>query len=90
MRYLALAGPLTKLQLQVYQRILESKDVQLLTRKDEICDCDEGRKLQRVRGRCCYETDEQGHSWVSKLLKYMTLLLKVNRDRLSAKRESND
>jgi hypothetical protein len=77
--YLALAGPLTKLQLAVYQRILKTEDVQLLTRKDEVCDCDEGRRLRRVRCKCCYETNEQGDSWVSKLLKYMTLLLKVGR-----------
>lgn len=70
-------GPLTKLQLEVYQNFLNTEDAQLLTRKDETCDCTEGREARKPRFKCCYVGDGEGNSWVSKLLKYMTLLLKV-------------
>lgn len=65
------------MQLEVYQNFLDSEDVQLLTRKDEPCDCDEGQKDRKSRCKCCYAVDDEGNSWQSKLLKYMTILLKV-------------
>lgn len=33
-------GPLTPLQLRVYKNFLDTEEVQLLTRKDEICDAE--------------------------------------------------
>ncbi|KAG8681958.1 hypothetical protein FRC08_015280 [Ceratobasidium sp. 394] len=36
--------PLAKTQLEVYKRFLETRDVQLMTQKDEPCDCESGQK----------------------------------------------
>jgi hypothetical protein len=70
-------GPLTHIQLKVYQRFLDSEEVQLLIRKDEICDCEAGRVHRKRRCRCCYATDENGMPWTNFMFKYINILLKV-------------
>ena len=42
--------PISDLQEQIYQSILETEDVQLILHSSEPCDCYSGKK----RGECCY------------------------------------
>lgn len=42
--------PITELQEEIYQAILETEDAQLILHSGEPCDCYSGKK----RGECCY------------------------------------
>ncbi len=42
--------PISELQEQLYQEILDTEDAQLVLHADEICDCGSGKR----RGRCCF------------------------------------
>ena len=42
--------PITELQEEIYQAILETEDAQLILHSSEPCDCYSGKK----RGECCY------------------------------------
>ncbi|KAG9073520.1 hypothetical protein FS749_015052, partial [Ceratobasidium sp. UAMH 11750] len=66
--------PLAKTQLEVYKRFLETRDVQLMTQKDEPCDCESGQK----RGYCCHLLNEQGVHWKDLVLKYMQLFVEIS------------
>ncbi|KAG8991647.1 hypothetical protein FRB94_000918 [Tulasnella sp. JGI-2019a] len=66
--------PLTKTQITVYQRFLDTEDAQLMITKDDKCDC--GRKQKR--GKCCYKTNSDGIHWKDLLLKYINILVKIS------------
>ena len=50
--------PLTATQRQAYENLLECKDVQLIKRRNEPCDC--GRKPKLARGQCCFKVNAEG------------------------------
>uniref|UniRef100_A0A6P8HG51 DNA excision repair protein ERCC-6-like 2 isoform X2 n=1 Tax=Actinia tenebrosa TaxID=6105 RepID=A0A6P8HG51_ACTTE len=64
---------LTQFQEDVYVTLLQSPDVQLITKKDDPCDCGSGL----TRGHCCYTSDENGESLRSVLMRYLQLMLKA-------------
>ncbi|GAB1525465.1 hypothetical protein RhiTH_008628 [Rhizoctonia solani] len=66
--------PLAKTQLEVYKRFLDSPDVQLMVRKDDLCDCGSEEK----RGYCCYTHNAQGVHWKDLVLKYMNLFVEIS------------
>ncbi|KAG8743764.1 hypothetical protein FRC10_011484 [Ceratobasidium sp. 414] len=66
--------PLAKTQLEVYKRFLETQDVQLMTRKDEPCDCGSEER----RGYCCHTLNERGVHWKDLVLKYMQLFVEIS------------
>ena len=43
--------PITELQENIYQTLIECEDVQLVLHNSEPCDCHSGEK----RGKCCYQ-----------------------------------
>ncbi|KAI0337673.1 hypothetical protein BDW22DRAFT_1339232 [Trametopsis cervina] len=60
--------PLTPTQIEVYKRVLNTKAVRNLIRKDEPCDC--GSK--KLRKSCCHKSDQ------GDLFKYMSALIKIS------------
>ncbi|CAE6398867.1 unnamed protein product [Rhizoctonia solani] len=66
--------PLAKTQLEVYKRFLDAPDVQLMVRKDELCDCGSEEK----RGHCCHTHNAQGVHWKDLVLKYMNLFVEIS------------
>ncbi|KAG8908777.1 hypothetical protein FRB99_003015 [Tulasnella sp. 403] len=66
--------PLTKTQVDVYERFLATEDVQLMLHKDEPCDCGKGAK----RGNCCHVVNKDGVEWHKLLLKYIDIMIKIS------------
>lgn len=66
--------PLTKTQIEVYERFLATEDVQLMLRKDELCGCGSEKK----RGSCCHKQNRDGVGWNQLLLKYVDVLSKIS------------
>ncbi|XP_029295210.1 DNA excision repair protein ERCC-6-like 2 isoform X2 [Cottoperca gobio] len=64
---------LTDFQQTMYQTVLDSKDVTLMLRSSEKCDCQSGR----TRGRCCYETNSEGVKMKGLYFSYLAILRKV-------------
>ncbi|QRV99551.1 DNA excision repair protein ERCC-6-like 2 [Ceratobasidium sp. AG-Ba] len=67
--------PLAKTQLEVYKRFLETKDVQLMTRKDEPCDCGSTKGLTRL---LLPHPQRPRVPWKDLVLKYMQLFVEIS------------
>ncbi|GAM83469.1 hypothetical protein ANO11243_014570 [Dothideomycetidae sp. 11243] len=53
--------PLTPIQSEAYQRLVDFEWTELIRRSNEICDCGSGK----TRGKCCHKTTEDGMKWQS-------------------------
>ncbi|KAI0695319.1 P-loop containing nucleoside triphosphate hydrolase protein [Cytidiella melzeri] len=60
--------PLAPTQVEAYKRVLKTRAVQNLVRKDEPCDCGS----QNPRKNCCHKSDQ------GDLFKYMSTLIKIS------------
>ncbi|RUP44327.1 P-loop containing nucleoside triphosphate hydrolase protein, partial [Jimgerdemannia flammicorona] len=74
--------PLTATQRSVYERILGTEDAQLISRKNENCDCGlmclTRHSSDRSRSLCCYKKNSKGVSYKDLILQYITILQKIS------------
>lgn len=64
--------PLTELQRNVYQALLDTEDIQLIVQSDLPCECGSTAK----RGNCCYSCNADGIPWGRLVNENLTLLIK--------------
>lgn len=64
--------PLTELQRSVYQALLDTDDIQLITQSNLPCECGSTAK----RGDCCYSCNAEGVPWGRLVNESLTLLIK--------------
>ncbi|KAI9348201.1 P-loop containing nucleoside triphosphate hydrolase protein [Obelidium mucronatum] len=71
--------PMSSSQKVAYRNLLQSDDFQLLTRKDERCDCLEAQlNLSLTRGKCCYSRNSENVPIGHTILPALVTLQKVS------------